>query len=300
MNGKKRMLITGGSGFLGGILALGLQDLFDVAYTYTTKSVDIPGCRKLWLDLTRKETVTKALKEFSPEIVVHAAALANAAICQKDPKLAEEINVNGTEYLMHALPNRNSLLIYISTDLVFSGARSFYAESDEPHPVSAYGASKYQAERVVQESWPHHIILRPALIYGPTAPSGKGSFLQWMDANLKKGEKINLFSDEFRTPVYALDIVRAIYQLIDKHGGPYRIYHLGGPERMTRIQFAEMLIQLRGHDRSLIQPVRLSDHSTGYARPADVSLNSKRIQESIGLKTTPTHKALEEIFRSAV
>jgi len=249
------------------------------------------------MDLQKEYTVVDCLHRFHPDVVVHAAAVANAAVCESSRAKAFAVNVTGTERLMKSLPNRDVLAIYISTDLVFDGLNAPYRESDRPQPISFYGETKRMAEQITQRMAPNHIILRPALIFGQPTASGRGSFVQWMDKALSQDGETDLFLDEFRTPVYVHDIVNAVRALMERTGR-HRIYHVGGPERITRVEFARRLCALRGHDPAKINPVLLKDVDTGYPRAVDVSLDCARIGLSHGLHPTPIAQALGEIFPS--
>lgn len=295
-SGKKKVLITGGSGFLGRHLAQELRKVHDVCATFSKRRVNIPRCTTLCLNLLQENTFEEVLKEFKPDAIVHCAAIADAKKCEESHEVAQAVNVSGTEKLMRHLPDKNATFIYISTDLVFDGNDAPYDENTHPEPVSFYGKSKRYAEQIVQKNWKNHVILRPSLIYGAGHPSGKGSFLQWMDNALQEQDEVNLFNDEFRTPVYVKDICTAVKALIQRIGH-HHIYHLGGPERITRSEFARKLAEIRGYDVNKIKETSLNDFDTGYPRPKDVSLNSARIQESHAVKLTSIEDALKEIFK---
>lgn len=296
ISSKKNVLVTGGSGFLGWHLASQLSKVHKVAFTYSTHRVEISHCQSLKMNLLHESTIKQAFKTFEPDVVVHTAALAKGGECEESKTKATQINVTGTMRLLDALPNKEALIIYISTDLVFDGQNAPYHEADTPKPISQYGRTKRMAEQTVQRmARNHHVILRPALIYGPPTASGKGSFVQWMDNTLQNGETLNLFSDEFRTPVYVMDIVHAVSSLIDKVG-QHRIYHIGGPEKISREDFGRRLAKLRGYDEKNINSVKLADFDTGYPRAADVALNSERIQTAHALQLTPIEEALRETF----
>lgn len=294
-SGKKKVLITGGSGFLGRHLAHELRKVHDVCATYSKRRVNIPRCTTQCLNLLQENTFQELFKEFIPDAVVHCAAIADAKKCEESHEIAQAVNVAGTEKLIRHLPNKNATFIYISTDLIFDGNDAPYDEHVQPEPVSYYGKSKRHAEQVVQKNCKNHVILRPALIYGAGHPSGKGSFLQWMDQALQEQDEVNLFHDEFRTPVYVNDICKAVKALIQKIGH-HHIYHIGGPERISRSDFARKLAEIRGHDVGKIKETSLNDFDTGYPRPRDVSLDSTRIQESHAVHLTPIEDALKEIF----
>lgn len=108
-------------------------------------------------------------------------------------------------------------LIHVSTDWVYDGNLALSTESSgEQEGFGAYGKSKRAGEKHI-ESTPglSYTILRSALIYGPPSPySSKHSFIQFMLTAMSNNELLELFSDEYRTPVYVNDILRVITMLL--------------------------------------------------------------------------------------
>jgi len=292
---KKKILVTGGSGFLGRHLAAELSKVYDVVFTYAARRANISRCTPIQINFLHPSTMDSGLKEVEPDVVIHAAALADAAECEASHEKAVAINVTGTERLIKALPNPEVLFIYISTDLVFDGNHAPYDESAEPQPIGFYGKTKRSAEQLVQRMCRNHVIVRSALMFGPETPNGRGSFVQWMDRAFQEQDTLSLFCDEYRSPVYVKDVIKAVRSLVQRVGG-HRIYHVGGPERISRAEFGKRLAALRGYDASKIHPVTLSELSTGYPRPADVSLVSTRIQNAHAVKPTSIEDGLRETF----
>jgi len=296
MNANRKLLITGASGFLGGLLADYFKERYTTTIVYHNNPVTITGCEELKLDLADRAATERAFKIAQPDAVIHCAAQPNAAICQKDRRAAEDANVYTTRNIVTQLPV-STLLIHISTDLVYAGNTKMAAESTPTAPVSVYGETKRRAEQIITNSRANAIILRTALMYGPVSPSSKGSFVQWMDSTLKKGQPLKLFFNEFRTPLYALDAAQVIERLINAKAYPHRLFNLGGPERVTRLDFGKKLAALRGYNQNLIQAIKLEDLHTGYPRPADVSMDSSRITQTLGISLTPVEEGLEKIFK---
>lgn len=291
----KKILVTGASGFLGWHIVNTLQNRFSVLGTYSSTPVSFPMAETCFIDITNPDSVKSCFAGFSPDVIIHAAAEANGKICEENPEHARLVNVSGTETIIHAILNPETLLIYISTDLVFDGKNAPYSETDAPAPLSQYGLSKLQAEEAVQRLWKHHVIVRPPLMFGSPAATGKGCFLQWIDQMFQKGGKAPLFIDEIRTPADVEDVVSALLLVIE-NPGPYRLYHAGGPERLTRVEFGKRLAAVRNYDPDMISVTRLSEMNTGYPRPEDVSLDSSRLIQTYGFRLTPIEESLRMIY----
>ena len=107
--------------------------------------------------LTRyKDDVIK----LNPDIVIHTAALTNVDLCETNNVLANLINVQGTKNIVDGCMKIQSKIIFISTSYVFDGNSDQYFEEDLPNPTSYYGITKYESEKIIQNSNLDFLILR--------------------------------------------------------------------------------------------------------------------------------------------
>jgi dTDP-4-dehydrorhamnose reductase len=144
--GARRILLTGGTGRLGGELRSLLP------------GVIAPS--RAELDITRPQAVEAALHRFAPEVVVHTAAYTDVAGAERDRPACWRTNVHGTRAVVQSAAHFGVFLVHISTDYVFEGSRGMYQEEDPPGPVANYYAlSKLVAEEVARLA-PQHLIIR--------------------------------------------------------------------------------------------------------------------------------------------
>jgi dTDP-4-dehydrorhamnose reductase len=180
-------------------------------------------------------------------------AVVHTAYRQSGPD-AITTNVDGSVAVAKAAFGRR--LVHLSSDLVFDGLRGGYREDDSPAPVSDYGRSKADAERLVAELQPRATIVRTSLLYGGAEPGPQERLAT---------EGTRFFVDEIRSPVQVGDLAEAILELLDLDvPGPL---HLGGADDVSRYDFALLL----GADPARIEP----GHTTPDRAP-DVSLDSSR------------------------
>ena len=142
------MLITGASGLLGNNLAYFFKEGYDILGLYNAHPVTIEGVRLQKLNLLSQASVEKIIDDFSPDIIIHCAAIADVELCETEKPLADEINVLATKILVDAIDRiKKSLkLIHISTDLVYDGSKGDYREEDPLKPLNYYGLTKQKAE----------------------------------------------------------------------------------------------------------------------------------------------------------
>lgn len=240
----------------------------------------VPGWRvrpltRAELDLTDNSALRRLFLAERPAVIIHCAALSRIADCEANPALAEAINVGTTQQLAELAGSVQ--LILLSTDLVFDGARGNYSESDAVNPLNTYAETKVRAEAAVLAN-PRHTVVRLSLNAG-RSPTGTKSFNEDMLRAWKRGQTLNLFTDEFRNPLPAVVTARALWELaLGRHTG---LYHLGGAERLSRWEIGQVVGDLIAADHPNIQPrmtpASLKDYR-GPRRAPDTTLDSRRLQ----------------------
>ena len=267
----KRLLITGASGFLGWNLCQLARADWEVVGTYARQQIEIPDVEIQQLDLTDVDRVKQAIDRIAPDVVIHTAAASSPNFCQAHPAQSYQINVVASDRLAQICASAQIPLVFTSTDLVFDGTQPPYLETDPVSPINIYGEQKVAAERAIQLAYPQATICRMPLMFG-IAPPTASSFIQpWIKA-LHSQANLQLFTDEFRTPVSAVTAARGLLMAINIPG----ILHLGGGERVSRYEFGKLLAEVFEFDLSLLAPISQQDLPMAAPRAADVSLDSTK------------------------
>lgn len=281
------VLVSGATGFLGASLlrhapfgtrlSLGLSSRGMAAWADATVSEHdnllrhLPAntaAEPLLLDLESPEQCLDTVRNLRPQAILHAAALADTGACEREPERSWRVNVLAAEALALGAAALGIPLLFCSTDLVFGGDKAPYHPGDPVAPLMVYGRHKAEAEQRVRAACPRALVARLPLMYGHSSLSGRGMVGDLLD-KLRRGEEVRLFHDEFRSMADADDVAARLWQALTWPAG---IYHLGGPERLSRYAFGVRLAQQHGLDPNLILPVSQADVQTGTPRPRDVSL----------------------------
>ncbi|MCP5461827.1 MAG: sugar nucleotide-binding protein [bacterium] len=195
--------------------------------------------------------------------------------------------LKATQHIVNYANDNGTPVIFFSTDLVFDGKKGAYTESDAPNPVNYYGETKLLAEQSVLNALESNIVCRIALSYGKNAPEAKGGYLDKLLEGIQAGKKQFLFTDQYRTPLYSGDLCQATAILLEHmvHGNSgkvSRIFHLGGPDTLSRYQIGEQTAQIFGFSLQLLCPVTMADIQNKVQRGSDCSLSIDRAKHELG------------------
>ncbi len=288
-----RILLTGASGFLGGIFCRELGQAHEITGLGLGRPAPA-GARGLALDLLDADALAALLDTQDFDAVVHLAALSNPNLCQQQPDASRRINLEATANLAVLCAARGLPLAFASTDLVFDGKRGLYAEDATPSPVCLYGEHKALAEEAVLSLHPQGgLVCRLPLMYGRSLP-GAACFLDGMLAQARRGLPLPLFTDEFRSPADAADVARGM--VLALRAGARGILHLGGPERLSRLEFGEILRDCWTQGPTpILAPTSQAEAPMAAPRPPDVSLRSDRAS-ALGWRPASARQALPGIL----
>ena len=268
-----RLLLTGASGQLGAyLLREGLRRGRAITAWSGQRRGELFGCPLRPVDLTDTDAVEAAFREAHPDVIIHAAAMAGVADCHRDPTLAEAINTRGSAWIAELAEQSGARLVHVSTDMVFDGERGGYREEDAVAPLSVYGRTKAEAEHSVLAR-ARTVVVRVSLLFGPALGQRRTFFDEQMAA-LKEGRPLTLFHDEWRTPLSLLAAARGLLDIAESH--IVGLLHLGGPERLSRLDMGRRLAAFLGRDPVGIVSVSRRSAPAVEPRPCDLSLDSSK------------------------
>jgi dTDP-4-dehydrorhamnose reductase len=267
--GKRRILVTGSNGLLGQKIVYALKSREDTELIATSvgenRLISKAGYVYRNLDVTRAGEVMEVLSEYKPDSVIHTAAMTNVDACETEKESCLKLNVEAVRHLSEACAAHDIHLVHLSTDFVFDGKSGPYREEDIPNPLSFYGRSKLEAEKILQSSSIRWAILRTIIIYGIADNMSRSNVVLWAKGALEKGQQINVVDDQFRSPTLAEDLAEACISASLKQA--QGVFHVSGREIMSIFDLVQKVAGFFGLDKSLIRPVKSADLKQPAMRP---------------------------------
>jgi len=228
------------------------------------------------LDLTDFDAVRRSFQSDSPLLIIHCAAISTIAAVQSNPDLARRVNVDMTALLAGLAADIP--FVFFSSDLVFDGRKGNYAEADAVNPIHVYGETKLAAEQIVLRN-PHHTIVRTSL-NGGISRAGNRGFNEELRLLWQKGKGMDLFTDEFRCPIFAGETARAVWELMNQ--GRTGLFHVAGAEKLSRWQIGQLIAARWPQLNPKITPGSAKNFP-GPPRALDTSLNIAKIQKVLSV-----------------
>ena len=236
----KKILVTGSEGQLGRTLQKRSADINGFDWIFLSKAE---------LDITQTNEIQAAFNKYNPKFCINCAAFTDVLKSEKKPSLAFKVNVEGVKNLTHICNENQSILIHISTDYVFDGAKKIpYVENDKANPLNAYGMTKYLGEKHVLRNANFGYIIRTSWLYSKNF--GR-NFYRNILSEASIGNEIEVVKDQYGTPTntekVADFIIKIIVSLPEKG-----IYHCAGEEVMSWYDFANKIVNENNYPNKII------------------------------------------------
>lgn len=252
---SKRVLVTGSNGQLGKSLQkIVSKNNTNIAFTFATRDL---------LDISNTKEIESYFKENTFDFCVNCAAYTAVDKAEEEQEQAFLINAEAVKLLAENCRQNNVVLIHISTDFVFDGAKNEpYNETDLTNPLSAYGNSKLQGETYIKETLDTFFIIRTSWVYSEYG----SNFVKTMLHLAKERDEISVVNDQIGCPTYAQDLAELILEIISKGSTYYGLYHFCNQGVLSWYEFAKHIIDIKGLQCD-VNPILSKDFKSLASRP---------------------------------
>ena len=286
-------LVIGASGQVGGhLLREGLKQGLPMRGTYHTHAT--PDL--LPLDIRDHDAAAKLFLDLRPSVVYLPAAYVNVDACETHPEETFATNVLGAMHVVRAANAVGARLVFFSSDYIFDGASGPYREEDVPHPISEYGRHKLSAEHAVALHAKTYLLIRTTVVYS-WERQGK-NFVERLLRDLQHGETINVSEDQVGNATYAPNLAQAVLELTlqDARG----VFHVCGPERASRYEFAAETARVFGFDERRIRPVSTDQLHQVAQRPLNAGMITDKVSALLATPLLGYREGLRVMMRERV
>lgn len=287
---KKAILVTGSQGVLGRALVKRLKTKYKIA-ALTHKNCDITDSKRVGSIFSRSK----------PWLVIHSAACTDVDECQRDARKAYAVNAQGTVNIARSCASNGAILIYISTDYVFSGnKRTPYRETDAAVPLSIYAKSKLKAEKSVRRLVKKHIIVRTSWIFGKGRKGFLNNVLDWA----KSKKRLKIVSDKYSSPTSADDLAAALDRIISRMNSDewkdrfFGTYHITNSGFCSWYGWARYILK-NVNPQVRVDPIKMSQINFAAPRPPFSALDNSKYIRTFGVRLRPWQKAVKEYLACA-
>lgn len=267
-----KIAVIGASGQLG----------TDVVSAFVSNGDEVVPVSHSDIELSDFDSVSTRLKGLAPHVIVNTAAMHHVENCEREPQKAFSVNGLGARNLASVARELDSILMHVSTDYVFDGAKSSpYEETDAPRPLNVYGNTKLSGEYFVRSIAPKHFVLRTSAIYGKNPCRAKGglNFVELMLKLAKERDELRVVDNEVVSPTPTVEIARQMVVL--SRSDKYGLYHATAEGSCSWYRFASEIFSLTNTKVNL-QIARPGEFPAKVTRP-EYSVLENRALKSHGL-----------------
>jgi dTDP-4-dehydrorhamnose reductase len=231
--------------------------------------------------------------------IINCAAFTAVDRAEIESTAAFRVNACGVENLAKLAAGLGARLVHFSTDYVFDGRNNQpYREIDQPRPVSQYGLSKWQGEKLLLASWQAVFIFRISWLYGVFG----NNFVNTMLKFFCEKEKVRVVNDQFGSPTYAAVLARNVVRLIGTNSKHYGLYHYCDSGVISWYDFAAR-IMARALEHNLLEKkipllaIPTADFPTTAIRPAYAALDNSKVVLELDFEVHDWRTNLDAFFR---
>jgi dTDP-4-dehydrorhamnose reductase len=295
MSNRPHILIVGSAGQVGVELQRSFADYGEIIC-----------CDRDTVDLAAPDQVRAMVREAAPSIILNAAAYTAVDRAESAPEVAMAVNATAPGILAEEALRSGALLVHYSTDYVFDGSKAGpWVETDKPHPLNVYGASKLAGEKAIEQVGGKYLIFRTSWVYGPHG----SNFLLTMLRLGRERDSLNIVDDQIGAPTTSIELADATRTIVsgvlngqfgadESWAGLYHMTCSGSVSwcGFARAIFTRAQVLLDGK-MPAVHPILSSEYPTPAKRPQNSCLSNAKLDARFGIQLASWDTVLDEAVR---
>lgn len=225
------------------------------------------------------------------DIIINCAAYNEVDKGEEESAMAIKINTYGALELAKCAKEINAIYVTYSTDFVFDGKkREPYTEEDIPNPLSEYGKSKANGEKLVLENYEKSYVIRTSWLFGIGGNNFNKQVINWS----KTKDILKIADDLVSVPTYAKDLAYFSWKLIQT--GRFGLYHITNSGLASKYEQAKYILK-KIKWKGKIEKAKADDFKSPAKRPKYSKLSSEKIENLLGEKIPNWKNAIDRFLK---
>ena len=257
-------------------------------------------------DLEQLDALAQTVRDLRPDVIVNAAAYTAVDKAEAEKERATTVNASAPGVLAREAQQLGAWLVHYSTDYVFDGSGTRpWVESDGSGPLSVYGQSKLDGERLIASQCERHLILRTSWVYAARG----GNFIRTMLRLAQEREKLTVIDDQHGAPTSAeliADVTaHVLHRLVQDASRTdlAGVYHLAAAGETTWHGYARHVLEQAKRIQPSI-PIKTTDvaavaseaFATAARRPGNSRLDTAKLQSAFQLRLPPWQQGVDRVL----
>ena len=277
-----KILVTGAGGLLG----------TEIEGLARARGHHVVPLTRAELDVTDKNSVGAAIEGADLEAVVHCAAYTAVDKAESEPELARLVNYDGTRNVASICGSKGVDFVYLSTDYVFDGVKRVpYLPGDLTNPLSVYGKTKLEGEKVVWEVASPALVVRLSWLYG----HDKGFVPAILQQAVAGDAPLRVVCDQVGQPTWVRNAASTVIELLEV--GARGTLHVGDKGECSWSELAQEVLRLDGKETP-IEAVSSEEFGGAALRPSYSVLDLTKTEEVLGRSMPSWQDALRDFMHS--